>query len=66
MLRTNSSPIIENGVYRRRYNFELEWEFDSPIVINVVKTNRLRYAGHMIRRTERPATKAFFKPKYKE
>jgi hypothetical protein len=33
----------ENGVYtyRRRYNFELQREFDSPCVINIVKTNRL-------------------------
>jgi hypothetical protein len=30
---------------RRKYNFELEREFDSPCVINVVRTNRLSYAG---------------------
>jgi hypothetical protein len=34
-------------MYRRRYNFELEKEFDSPCVINVVKTNRVRYASHI-------------------
>jgi hypothetical protein len=39
-------------VYWRRYNFELQREFDSPCVINIVKTNRLRYAGHMIRKPE--------------
>jgi hypothetical protein len=27
-------------------------DFDSPCVINIVKTKRLRYAGHMIRRPE--------------
>jgi hypothetical protein len=37
-------PENENGVYRRRYNFELEMEFDNTRVINVVKTSRLRYA----------------------
>jgi hypothetical protein len=55
VLRTG--PIVENGVYRRRYNFELDRKFDNPSVINVVKTSRLRYAGHMIRR---PTTKGFF------
>jgi hypothetical protein len=41
---------IENGVYRSWYNHELDKEFDSPNVLNVTKTSRLRYAGHMIRR----------------
>jgi hypothetical protein len=52
VLRTISGPIIENGVYRRRYNFELNREFGNPSVINVVQTSRLRYARHMIRRAE--------------
>jgi hypothetical protein len=43
---------IENGVYRRKYNHELDKEFDSPNALNVTKTSRLRYAGHMIRRPE--------------
>jgi hypothetical protein len=51
VLRTICGPKIENGVYRRRYNYELEREFDSPNVLNVTKTNRLRYAG-------RPTTKS--------
>ena len=60
VLRTISGPKNENGVFRRRYNFELEREFDSPNVINVVKTSRLRYAGHMIRRPEDLPQKAIF------
>jgi hypothetical protein len=47
-------------VDRRRYNFELDREFDNPSVINVVKTSRLRYAGHMIRRPEDLPQKAIF------
>jgi hypothetical protein len=50
ILRTICGPKIENGVYRRRYNHELEREFDSPNVLNVTKTNRLRYAGQKNRR----------------
>jgi hypothetical protein len=49
VLRTICGPKIENGVNRRRYNYD---NFDSPNVLNVTKTNRLRYAGHMIRRHE--------------
>jgi hypothetical protein len=45
VLRTICGPKIENGVYRRRYNHELEREFDSP---NVPKTRR-------------PTTKSSFK-----
>jgi hypothetical protein len=62
VLRTMCGPKIENGVYRRRYNHELEREFDSPNVLNVTKTRRLRYDGHMIRRPEDLPQKALFKP----
>jgi hypothetical protein len=45
-------PKIVDGVYRSRYNFKLDREFNSPNVISVVKRNRLRYSEHMIRRSE--------------
>jgi hypothetical protein len=63
VLRTICGPKIENGVYRRRYNHELEREFDSPNVLNVTKTSRLRYAGHMIRRPEHLPQKSLFRAK---
>jgi hypothetical protein len=63
VLQTICGPKIENGVYRRRYNHELEREFDSPNVLNVTKTNRLRYASHMIRRPEDLPQKALFRAK---
>jgi hypothetical protein len=53
-LRTIYGPKIENGFYRRRYNHELDKEFDSPNALNVTKTSRLRYTGHMIRKPENP------------
>jgi hypothetical protein len=52
ILRTICGPKIKNGVYRRRYNHELDNKFNSPNVLNVTKTNRLRYVGHMIRKPE--------------
>jgi hypothetical protein len=60
VLRTICGPKLENGVHRRRYNFELQREFGSPCVINIVKTNRLRHAGHMIRRPEDLPQKTIF------
>jgi hypothetical protein len=64
VLQTICGPKIENGVYRRRYNHELEREFDSPNALNVMKTCRLRYAGHMIRRPEDLPQKALFRAKH--
>jgi hypothetical protein len=60
MLRTIYGPKLENGVFRRRYKLELQREFDRPCVINIVKTNRLRYSGHMIRRPKNLPPKAIF------
>jgi hypothetical protein len=56
VLRTICGPKIENGVYRRRYNHELDIELNSPNARYVTKISRLRYAGHMIRRPEDPKT----------
>jgi hypothetical protein len=33
VLRTICSPKIETGVYRRRYNHELDKEFNSPTLV---------------------------------
>jgi hypothetical protein len=55
-------PKIENGVYRRRYNHKLDKEFNSPNALNVWKTSRLRYAGHMIRRLEDLTQKFYSEP----
>jgi hypothetical protein len=62
VLRTICGPKIENGVYMRRYNHEHDIEFSSPNALNVTKTNRLRYAGHMIRRPENLPQKLYSKP----
>jgi hypothetical protein len=63
VLITISSPKIESGVCRRRYNHELDKEFNSPIALNVTKTSRLRYAGHMVRRPQDLPQKALFRAK---
>jgi hypothetical protein len=63
VLRTICASKIENGVYRRRYNHELDTKFDSPNALNITKTSRLRYADHMIRRPEDLPQKALFRAK---
>jgi hypothetical protein len=63
VLRMICGPIIENGIYRRRHSHELDKEFNSPNDLNVMKTSRLRYAGHIIRRPEDLPQKALFRAK---
>jgi hypothetical protein len=60
VLRTIYGPKIEDGVYRSRYNFKLDREFNSPNNIDFVKRNRLRYAGHMIRGAEKLPQRALY------
>jgi hypothetical protein len=52
VLRTIYGPKIVDDVHRSRYNFETGREFNSPNIIGIVKSNRLRYAPHMIRGAE--------------
>jgi hypothetical protein len=52
VLRMISGPKIVDSVYRSKYNFELHREFNSPYAIGVVKSDRLRYAVHMIKGAE--------------
>jgi hypothetical protein len=61
VLRTICGPKIENDVYRGRYNHELDKEFDNPNALNITKTSRLRYAGHIIRRPEDLSQKTIFR-----
>jgi hypothetical protein len=48
-------------VYRIRYNFELNREFNSPNVIDIVKSNRLHYAEHMTRGAKDLPQKALYR-----
>ena len=60
VLRTIFGPINENGVFRRRYNFELEAIYGKPDIISEIKRNRLRWFGHILRMKESRVTKALF------
>jgi hypothetical protein len=60
-LRTICGP--KSKIYRRRYNHELDIEFNCPNALNFPKTSRLRYADHMIRKPEDLPQKALFRAK---
>jgi hypothetical protein len=49
------------GVNRRSYNFELDREFHSSSIMNVLRMHRLSYAGHMIGRLEDLSQRAIFR-----
>jgi hypothetical protein len=56
--RTICAQKIENGVYRRRYNHEVDKEFNSPNALNVTYTSRLRYALSHDQKTQKRTTKS--------
>jgi hypothetical protein len=42
----------ENGSWRKLYNFELHDLYSSPNIIRVIKSRRMRWAGHVARMGE--------------
>ena len=63
VLRTIFGPINENGVFRRRYNHELEAIYGKPDIISDIKRNRLRWLGHIVRMKEGRVTRNLFMKK---
>ena len=43
----------ENGEWRRLHNEELHSLYRSPNIVRVIKSRRLRWAGHVARMVER-------------
>ena len=50
VLRTIYGPIRENEDFRQRYNQELYNLYMEPSIAKIMKINRLRWAGHVVRR----------------
>jgi Reverse transcriptase (RNA-dependent DNA polymerase) len=52
VLRTIYGPIKEGEIYRIRHNDELYQLFREADIVRILKINRVRWAGHVIRRPE--------------
>ena len=44
------------GQWRKKYNRELEGLYNEPNIVNVIKSSRLRWAGHIVRMGENEIT----------
>lgn len=63
ILRHIYRGVFENGVWRRRYNFELYQLYNEPDIVKAIKINRLRWVGHLERKDETELTKYIFHQK---
>ncbi|GBM91045.1 hypothetical protein AVEN_147503-1 [Araneus ventricosus] len=52
LLRTIFRPVQEQGCWRTRYNFELYRLYKEPQVTQIIRSNRLRWLGHVWRTPE--------------
>jgi hypothetical protein len=52
--------VQENGEWRERYNHELYELFNEPVIIKLIKINRLGWAGHVTRMGNNRIVKVFY------
>jgi hypothetical protein len=45
-------PLCERGQWRKRWNRELEKLHNETDIVNVIKSSRLKWAGHVVRMDE--------------
>ena len=48
----NENLINDNGIWRTRYSNELYTIYDALDIVKVLKIERLRWLGHLVRRQE--------------
>ncbi|GFV67993.1 reverse transcriptase domain-containing protein [Trichonephila clavipes] len=58
-LRTIFGPVKDQGCWRTRYNFELYRLYKELQVTQVIRSNRLRWLGHIWRSPENNQTRAY-------
>ncbi|GFU92601.1 endonuclease-reverse transcriptase [Trichonephila clavipes] len=58
-LRTIFGLVKDQGCWRTRYNFELYRLYKEPQVTQVIRSNRLRWLGHIWRSPENNQTRAY-------
>ena len=52
ILRKIFGPINEENVWRRRHNYEIRELYKDPDIIAELKSKRLRWAGHILRKKD--------------
>ena len=54
VLRRIWGPVYDNdeGIWRRRHNQELRQLSELPLITSIIRTQRLRWAGHVVRMGE--------------
>jgi hypothetical protein len=57
ILRRINGPICERGQWRKTHNRESDDLYDEPNIVNVTKSNRLRWTGHVARKSENETPK---------
>ncbi|GFU15180.1 uncharacterized protein TNCV_4558931 [Trichonephila clavipes] len=50
----------ENGTWQRRSNFELYQSYKESDIVNLIKIERIKGAGHVVRMVEDRTTKKVF------
>ncbi|GFS78540.1 uncharacterized protein TNCV_3147791 [Trichonephila clavipes] len=60
ILRFIFGGIQENGTWRRRSNFELYQSYKESDIVNFIKIQRTKWAGHVVRMNEDRTTKKVF------
>lgn len=60
ILRHIYRGVQENGVWRRRCNFELYRLYEEPNIVRSIKVNRLRWLGHVERMDDMEPSKRMF------
>ncbi|XP_058064584.1 uncharacterized protein LOC131214222 [Anopheles bellator] len=60
VLRTIFGGVQENGVWRRRMNYELAQLYGEPSIQKVVIAGRIRWAGHVVRMPDNCPAKMVF------
>ena len=61
VLRRIFGPVQESGNWRIRFNHELKTLYLEPDIVAVAKSNRLRWAGHVLRMDDSEVVKKIFK-----
>jgi sorting nexin-29 len=63
ILRKIFGPVQVNGVWRRRYNFELQGMLNEPDILRFIKVSRLRWFGHVQRMDDNRIPKKLWREK---